>query len=114
MTFLDDLWSPDEQQIETLQQWSGYLLTPDTRQQKILMLIGPPRSGKGTIMRTETRLLGKGNTCSPSMAQFGEHFGLAQMIDKVAAIVGDARIGRNANVETMAVSAAAAASRGER
>src|SRR5262245_30303787 len=39
----------------------GLMLTGDTRFQKVFMLIGPKRSGKGTIARVLTELLGKDN-----------------------------------------------------
>jgi putative DNA primase/helicase len=51
LAFLNQLWPDDPHSVAVLQDWFGYMLTPDTRQQKILMLIGPKRSGKGTIAR---------------------------------------------------------------
>src|SRR5262249_48637176 len=59
LAFLRELWPDDAPSIRELQKWFGYLLTPDTRQQKILLLIGPPRSGKGTIARVLERMLGR-------------------------------------------------------
>ena len=44
--------------IATLQDWFGYTLAPDTSQQKMLMIVGPTRSGKGTIARVNTGLIG--------------------------------------------------------
>ena len=41
----------DGESIQTLQEWMGYLLTLDKSQHKMAMLIGPPRSGRGTICR---------------------------------------------------------------
>ena len=49
LNFLNSLWPKDAEAINTLQEIMGYLLTNDTRQQKIFMLVGPARSGKGTI-----------------------------------------------------------------
>jgi putative DNA primase/helicase len=49
--FLRQILPEDTDAQETLQEIFGYLLTSDTRQQKIFMLIGAPRSGKGTIAR---------------------------------------------------------------
>ena len=49
LQFLATVWGTDTAAIETLQEWFGYCLTPDTSQHKILLLVGPPRSGKGTI-----------------------------------------------------------------
>lgn len=48
----------DAQSIDTLSEWFGYSLLPDTRHHKLLMLIGPPRSGKGTIARVLRGLIG--------------------------------------------------------
>ncbi len=58
LEFLGQLWpDPEEaENINALQEFFGYCLLPDTRQQKILMLIGPKRSGKGTIARVLRRL----------------------------------------------------------
>src|SRR5262249_35193727 len=59
LNFLDQLWPDDIQSRETLQEWMAYLLTPRTNLQKILMIVGPKRSGKGTIGRVIRFLLGK-------------------------------------------------------
>jgi putative DNA primase/helicase len=39
MKFLRELWPNDPQSINTLQEWLGHLLLPDTSQQKILLLL---------------------------------------------------------------------------
>src|SRR5262249_4640942 len=78
--------------IATLQEWMGYLLTPATRQQKILMMIGPPASGRSTIARIITALIGPDNVASPDLASFAEQFGLSPLVGKTVAIVGDARL----------------------
>jgi putative DNA primase/helicase len=91
--FLTDLWSDDRQSIETLQEWFGYLLTHRTHFQKILMIVGPKRSGKGTIARVIKLLLGILNVCGPTLANMAEQFGLSGLIGKPAAIISDARIG---------------------
>ena len=70
LDFLTQLFGDDIESIETLQEWFGYLLTPDTRQQKIFMLIGPPRSGKGTIARVLESLIGRANVAGPTLASF--------------------------------------------
>lgn len=90
--FLSELWGDDEQCIQLLQEWFGYVLTADTSLQKILMLIGPPRSGKGTLMRVLMHLIGVENACAPTLAGIGTNFGLWPMIDKRLAVVSDARL----------------------
>src|SRR5262249_9078956 len=74
-----------------LQKWFGYLLTPDTRQQKILLLIGPPRSGKGTIARVLERMLGRDQVASPTLASLATNFGLWPLRGKSAALIKDPR-----------------------
>jgi hypothetical protein len=51
LDFLQQIFSGDVDAIATLQDWFGYTLSPDTSQQKMLMIVGPTRSGKGTIGR---------------------------------------------------------------
>lgn len=100
--FLDSIWPDDFQQWDTLGEWFGYLLTLDTCQQKILMLLGPKRSGKGTIGRVLTALVGAANTCAPTLANLGTHFGLQGLIGKQLAIVSDARLGIKTDVAVVA------------
>ena len=95
-TFLRQLWPDDgdgKMARLTLQEIFGLLLTSDTSFQKIFMLVGPPRSGKGTIGRTLRLLLGADNIASPSMTGLTGDFGLSQLIDKNLAIISDARHG---------------------
>jgi putative DNA primase/helicase len=94
--FLKQLWPDDEDGKRarlTLQEIFGLLLTSDTSFHKIFMLVGPPRSGKGTIGRVLGLLLGADNIASPSMASLSGDFGLSQLIDKSLAIISDARHG---------------------
>jgi len=97
LRFLDSLWPEDPASIETLQEMFGYLLTGDTRQQKVFLLVGPKRSGKGTIARIMTALLGRDNVCGPTLASLGQNFGLAPLIGKQAAVIADARLGARAD-----------------
>src|SRR5262249_8325706 len=67
LAFLDQLWPDGDEAIQTLQELFGYCLTSDTRQQKVFMVVGPPRSGKGTVARVLTRLVGVDNTVAPTL-----------------------------------------------
>lgn len=95
--FLSDLWPDDPAAAECLQEIMGYLLTPDTAQQKIFLLVGPPRSGKGTIARVIRELVGPRNVCDPNLKSIGERFGLEAFLGKSVAIFNDARIGGRAD-----------------
>lgn len=96
--FLQEIWPADRESIETLQEWFGYLLTADTSHQKMLMLIGPKRSGRGTIARVIQALLGPENVVTPTLSGFTTHFGAACLIGQPAAIFTDARIGMRSDV----------------
>jgi putative DNA primase/helicase len=92
LTFLNKLWPDDSQSIETLQECFGYLLTPDTRLQKIFMLVGPRRSGKGTIGRVLRGLVGPDNVACPTLSSLGTNFGLWPLLGKTVAVISDARL----------------------
>ena len=92
LNFLGSLWENDQESIDTLQEWFGLNLVADTSFQKILLLIGPPRSGKGTIGRALQSLVGIDNAAGPTLASLEDRTGLEPLIDKLTAVVGDARL----------------------
>lgn len=93
LAFLGEIFSGDQHSIFLLQQWFGYCLTMNTRQQKMLLMIGPKRSGKGTVARVLRRLIGEGNAAGPTIGSLAGDFGLQPLIGKSLAIVSDARFG---------------------
>lgn len=97
LEFLHSLWGDDEQSIQTLQEFMGYCLTPDTRQQKLLLIVGPKRSGKGTILRVTRAMVGAGNVAAPTLSSLAERFGCWSLIGKTLAIVSDARLSGRAD-----------------
>lgn len=96
LKFLDELWPGDDDSQALLQEWFGYVLAGSTGLHKILTLVGPKRSGKSTIAWVLEQLLGgTGQVDHPTMARLAEPFGLAPMLGKRLAVVGDARIGKS-------------------
>ena len=95
--FLDQLWPDDPESIAALQEFFGYVLSGRTDMHKIMLLIGPTRSGKGTIARVLGALVGKGNVAGPTLASLGQNFGLSPLLGRPLAVVSDARLG-GANV----------------
>jgi putative DNA primase/helicase len=93
LRFLAELWGKSAQEVETLQELMGYVLCGDTRQQKLFMLVGPKRSGKGTILRVLTALLGHDHVASPTLASLATNFGLQPLVGKPLAAISDARLG---------------------
>lgn len=99
--FMFQLFGEDEESKRTLMMFIGLLLTPITKFQKALFIIGPKRSGKGTIARIIQKLVGERNFCGPATDGLAGHFGAQQLIGKTVAIVSDARItGQNQSTLT--------------
>jgi putative DNA primase/helicase len=96
-TFLDELWDADVESRNALQEFFGLVLTDETKFQKGFILVGPARSGKGTISRTLMRLLGHKNFSGPSLGQLSQQFGMENLIGKKVAVVPDARLDGRAN-----------------
>ncbi|WP_286781041.1 phage/plasmid primase, P4 family, partial [Enterobacter sp. 56-7] len=95
------LWPGDSESQETLQEIFGYLLTPDTSQHKIFLIVGPRRSGKGTMGRVAGELLGGDNVVSPQLSSLLTQFGMEPLIGKLLALLSDARIGGQTNVQAL-------------
>lgn len=91
IAFLDQVFPGDTESQELLQEWFGYCLTADTAQQKMLNIVGPKRSGKGTIARILGALIGSANVIGPTLASLSETTGLEHWLGKLVAIFGDAR-----------------------
>ena len=101
LKFLSSIWPDDAQAIGTLQEVFGLCLTGDTRHQKLFLLKGPKRSGKGTIARVMTELYGQDNVCGPTLSGLATNFGLAPLIGKRVAIISDARLSGKADQQVI-------------
>ena len=97
LEFLDQVLPGDPQSIATLQEMFGLCLTTDTSYQKIFMVVGRPRCGKGTIARILEALIGKHNCAAPTLADLEESFGLESLLGKIVAIISDANLSGKAN-----------------
>lgn len=102
LKFLQEIWGDDQESIDTIQDIFGYLIGVDTDQQKLFLLVGPKRSGKGTIGRIINALLGEDAVISPTLASLETNFGIAPLIGKSAAIIADARLGGRADQHAIA------------
>src|SRR5690625_3155085 len=76
----------------------GLFLTLDTSFQKAPMLVGPPRSGKGTITGVIEALVGPENFASLTLSKFATNFGLQSAIGKSVIAVPDARLSGRADL----------------
>lgn len=89
--FLDSLgWVDGSDERKLLREWFGYLLSGSKTQQKIMLLLGPKRAGKGTILKIASAMLGSGAVGTDINTLTGE-FGLSNLMGKSLAAIGDAR-----------------------
>lgn len=101
MKFLQSAWKEDQDSINCLAEIIGYLISGKTDLQKLFMLVGVMRSGKGTIAKIITRLLGQANVCNPTLTSLEGMFGLQPLIGKTVGIIGDAHLSGHANQATI-------------
>ena len=92
LRFLETIWRDDEEQPRLLQEWFGYVVSGRTDLHKLNLMVGPTRSGKGVITRILGHLIGSANVAGPTLSSFRGDFGLAPLIGKPLAVIGDARL----------------------
>lgn len=86
-SILDRNLGGDTGKARLLQQWAGYLLLPDTSQQRFLMMTGEGANGKSVVCAVLRALLGDGNVSSVGLELFGDKFHLAETLGKLANVV---------------------------
>ena len=86
-TFLEQIFEGDEERICLLQEWFGYLLTPNTTEQKFLVFEGEGSNGKSVVCEVLTAILGEDNVSNVALEVIGERFQLTPTIGKLANIV---------------------------
>lgn len=101
LTFLDDIFAGEQEQVDLLQEWFGYCLSPDCSLDKAMVLVGPARSGKGTVMQMLRELLSPSSVVGPTLAQMQTNFGMSALIGKRLAIVDDVRVGRGTDMNAV-------------
>lgn len=97
LEFLDQIFDGQADQIQLLQEWFGYVLSGRIDLQKGVLFLGPTRSGKGTVVHVLRELIGAVSVTNPTFDSLSGDFGLAPLIGKRLAVVGDARLGNRAN-----------------
>lgn len=92
LRFLDEAWPDDPDSHALLQEWFGYVLSGRTDLQKMLLLIGVSRSGKGTIARILREMISAHAYIGLSSRDLAGDFGLAPLIGKTLAVFSDDRM----------------------
>lgn len=79
----------DGERIALLQEWFGYLLLPDTSQQKFLVCEGEGSNGKSVVCAVLEAMLGQENVSHVPLEIFGQRFQLTPTLGKLANISAD-------------------------
>lgn len=96
--FINQVFDGDPESIEAVQRWFGYLLLPDTRLEKMMFIIGPTRSGKGTMTKVMINLFGRDTVASPMLSSMAtDEYALHTLHGKTIAIIPDARLSKRGN-----------------
>jgi P4 family phage/plasmid primase-like protien len=99
LAFLGQVFDGDPASIDLLQEWFGLNLVPDNRYERLLMAVGPPRGGKGTVLEVLGAVLGEGQAATTSFSKLSSRFGLAPLVGKLAAILPDAHVGNGTDAK---------------
>lgn len=89
-----DILSMDEDKWRLWWEWLGYNAIPSQMFEKLMLMIGQPRSGKGTLIALLTALLGYKQCASTTFADLCTNFGYEPLIGKLAVLMPDAQTGR--------------------
>lgn len=88
--YLEYSMEGDQQRIDLLQEWAGYLLTSKNEFQRFLALEGEGGNGKTVYFAAMTAMIGEGNVSNVALENFGDRFALSTTIGKAVNISGDA------------------------
>lgn len=91
LAFLESSLPGDPEAHRLIQQWFGYVLSGKKDLHKILALIGPRRSGKGTVASVLQAMVGPDGWAAPILSQLARPFGTEDLIGKRLAVMGDVR-----------------------
>jgi P4 family phage/plasmid primase-like protien len=81
--FLSEIMQDDDERIELLRQWAGYLLTQGNNRQKFLLIAGSGRNGKTVFASILERMVGLDNVSHVPLSQFSNQFVLSGTLGKV-------------------------------
>ena len=86
--FLSETVSEDDKQV--LLEWIGYLMIPDNRMQKAVMLLGYGSNGKSVLLNLLTELIGIKNTSGESLHELEkDRFSVANLYGKLVNVCPD-------------------------
>lgn len=103
----------DDDTREEYRKLLGYCLLPDNPDQRLVMLSGVPRSGKGLTQTLLQNLVGEGNWTASLLSELGSSFGLEDVLGKRLLTIGEMNDHRETAVTQCAVDRLKAMSGGD-
>jgi P4 family phage/plasmid primase-like protien len=98
--FLLDVMEGDAERIKLLQQWAGYLLSSDVKQQKFLLIAGDGQNGKTVFATILEKMVGEDNVSHVPLSQFCNQFTLSPTLGKVLNSTSESSHGLDEVAET--------------
>ena len=86
-------WFNDDESRKSLGALFSYIVSGRIDQQKVFLMIGKTRAGKGTAAKVLEAMVGSENTCGPQLSSLSRDFGLEPLLGKSLALVGEANVG---------------------
>jgi P4 family phage/plasmid primase-like protien len=87
--FLERNLELDPERIKLVQEWAGYLLSPDTGQQSFLLFEGEGSNGKSVYCAAIQAMVGTDNCSFVGLELFGDRFAKTLSLGKMVNICGD-------------------------
>ena len=93
LSFLNLTLDGDGDRFALLQEFFGYVVSGDISLQKLMLLLGLPRSGKGTTASVLQAVIGHENSSAFDLHRLIDRFSLAGLVNKSLAVVGEVELG---------------------
>lgn len=87
---LANVLGDDRESYDLVQEWAGYLCIGRILHERILLLVGDGQTGKSTIARVLSLLVGEMNTSSCTLTEMASQYGLSKLVGKQLNLVTEA------------------------
>ena len=93
--FLGECFPRQSDVTPLIQEWFGYCLVPDCRQQKAMVLVGEGANGKSVFCGVLSDLVGRENVSAVSLSQLGQTFTVALIQGKLLNVTTEVEMKRS-------------------
>jgi len=83
-------WLETEKKVQLLQEFLGYCIERETKQEKILFMVGSGANGKSTLLSVIEAIFGSNNCSAIPLDKLSDKFSLAQLFGKALNLASEA------------------------